>query len=378
MKTAAVPLCLFGIALSIIATTKYQLAQRQGLDNIVLLQGAGFLLLMIVAYVVFAEYRAAARVVRPENPVAYEALRPLFMYMPGAVVILKKDFTIIDANELVLRVTGMQLQAVRGKKCYEVLGNGELCGDCLVQKAFVSGRPESGAKLKYDRNGRQKYGQQTVIPVKDRHGNIEQVFEIVTDITQEVSLEMENLQSLMDIVTSMVHLIESRDPPTKTHSANVQSLALSIGKHIGLGDNELKELSIAAILHDIGKICIPEPILNKPERLTDAEFSIIRRHPQIGYDALKHIGRLQNVSDAIRDHHEHFDGRGYPHGRKKDEISVLARIIAVADVFEALTSDRVYRKAMSVEQAIAIIQAGRERQFDPIAVDALLAVTRKK
>ncbi len=315
---------------------------------------------------------------QPETPAACQATQELFTHMPGAITKLTKDYTIIDANELMIKASGFRYQDLIGKKCYEILGDGEICRDCLVQQAFTSGRPESGARLKYDKAGQPIYGKQTVIPVKDRQGNVGYVFEIITDITQEVSLERENLQILMDIVTSMAHLIESRDPSTRTHSTNVQHIAVSIGEILGLSDDELKELSFAAILHDIGKIGVPESILNKPGRLTEAEFSVIRRHPQIGYDTLKHICRLKNVSEAIRDHHEHYDGQGYPNGRKSGELSLNARILAVADVFEALTSDRVYRKAMSIEQALGIIRAGSRRQFDPIVVDALLAAVDKE
>ena len=353
MKKITVLLSFIVISVAILSTINHQLTEYRGIEYITVLNGVSLLFLMVIAHSVFSGYRNATKETRPED-------RALFMYMPGAVMTLTKDFTIINVNELMTKVTGFHPGAVKGKKCYEVLGNGDICCDCLVQKALISGKPENGARLKYDKDGQQIYGKQTVIPIKDRAGNIAYIYEIVTDITQEVSLEKENLEILMDIVTSMAHLIESRDPSTRTHCINVQNIALAIGEIMGLSGQERKELSIAAILHDIGKIGIPESILNKPQRLTDAEFSIIKRHPQIGYDAIKHIKRLQNVSQAIQDHHEHCNGQGYPNGKKKDDIPMIARILAVADVFEALTSDRVYRKAISTKQAIGIIQAGRE------------------
>ncbi|MDR7867118.1 MAG: HD domain-containing protein [Sporomusaceae bacterium] len=371
MKKITALLSFAVIAFTILSTINDQLTEYRGIDYFIALNGVSILLLIFIAYAFFSGHRNAAQHSRPEN-------RALFMHMPGAVMTLEKDFTIIDVNELMRKVTGFHPGAIKGKKCYDVLGNGDICCDCLVQKALISGRPECGARLKYDKNGQPIYGKQTVIPIKDQAGNIEYVYEIVTDITQEVSLERENLDILMDIVTSMAHLIESRDPSTRTHCINVQSVAVSIGEIMGLSDKERKELSIAAILHDIGKIGIPEAILNKPQRLTEDEFAIIKRHPQIGYDAIKHIKRLQNVSQAIQDHHEHCNGQGYPNGKKKDDIPMIARILAVADVFEALTSDRVYRRAMSLEQAIDIIQAGKEQQFDPIVVDALLALVEQR
>lgn len=367
-----------GISFNILSTIKHELTEYQGINFFILQPSVSFLLLMFIAYAIFLEYRKTTKDTQPESLASSDAMKSLFKYMPGAVMTLEKDFTIIDVNELVSKVTGFHSRDIKGKKCYDVLGNGDICYDCLVQKALISGKPECGTQLTYEVGGKQKYGKQTVIPIKDRYGNIEYLYEIVIDMTQEVALERENLEILMDIVTSMAHLIESRDPSTGAHCINVQSIALSIGKIMELNDKDLKELSIAAILHDIGKIGIPESILNKPGRLTDFEFSIIQRHPQIGYDAIKNIKQLQKVSEAIRDHHEHYNGEGYPNGKKNEEISMIARILTVADVFEALTSDRVYRKAMRPKQALGIIQAGKKQQFDPRVVDALLELVYKE
>jgi len=336
--------------------------------------GASLLILAIALYLSYFKYQTQLKAVQLEHQATVDAMKSLFMRVPGAVMSLEKDFTIIDVNEVLSQVAGLQPAAIKGKKCYDVLGDGKICLGCRVQQVLNTGNPDYGTQIKYDKNGKRRYGKQAVIPVKDRAGNIDYVYEVVTDITHEISLEQENLENLMDIVTAMAHLIESRDPSTGTHCSNVQKIALSIGEIMGLNDTELKDLSIAAIIHDIGKIGIPESILNKPERLTDAEFSIIQRHPQIGYDSIKHVKRLRNVSEAIRDHHEHYNGKGYPNGKNKDELSTISRILAVADVFEALTSDRVYRRAMSVNQAISIIQAGKEQQFDPSVVDALMEV----
>lgn len=377
MKKSVMLLCFTGISLDLLSTINHELTEHKGIHSFVLPHMISFLLLVFIASVFFLEYRNRVKNAEPESQASFQAMKALFTYMPGAVMTLKKDFTIIDVNQLVAKVTGLEPHAIRGEKCYNVLGNGAICCNCVVQKALKSGQSEHGTQLEYKTDGKQIYGKQTAIPIKDRHGNIEFIYEIVIDITQEVALERENAEMLMDIVTAMAHLIESRDPSTGTHSINVQNIALSIGKIMGLTDKELKELSILAILHDIGKIGIPESILNKPERLTDFEFATIKRHPQIGYDAIKPIKRLQKISEAILDHHEHYNGDGYPNGKKQEEISMIARILSVADVFEALTADRVYRKAMSIQQAIDIIQAGKEQQFDPSVVDALLEIVYK-
>ena len=342
------------------------------------LLGASLLILAIATYLGYFGYQNKLKAAQLEHQATVVELQALFMRVPGAVMSLEKDFTIIDANGVLSQVAGLEPAAIKGKKCYDVLADGKICCGCRVQQVLTSGQPDYGTQIKYDKNGKRRYGKQAVIPVKDHRGNIEYVYEIVTDITHEISLEQENLANLMDIVTAMAHLIESRDPSTGTHCSNVQRIALSLGKILRLSDTEMNDLSIAAIIHDIGKIGIPESILNKPGRLTDFEFSIIQRHPQIGYDSIKHIKRLQNVSEAIRDHHEHYNGKGYPNGKNQAELSTIAKILAVADVFEALTSDRVYRPAMSLKQAINIIRDGKGQQFDPSVVDALLELVEEE
>jgi PAS domain S-box-containing protein len=336
------------------------------------LLGASSLILAIATYLGYFGYQNKLKAAQLAHQATVDELKSLFMRVPGAVMSLEKDFTIIDANGVLSQVTGLQPAAIKGKKCYDVLADGKICSGCRVQQVLKSGQPDYGTHIKYDKDGKRRYGKQAVIPVRDRAGNIEYVYEIVTDITHEISLEQENLANLMDIVPAMAHLIESRDPSTGTHCSNVRRIALAIGGIMRLSETEMNDLSIAAIIHDIGKIGIPESILNKPGRLTDLEFSIIQQHPQIGYDSIKHIKRLQNVSEAIRDHHEHYNGKGYPNRKSKEELSMIARVLAVADVFEALTSDRVYRPAMSVNQAISIIRDGKGQQFDPNVVDALL------
>lgn len=364
---------------SLFSTIKHELTEPQGASYFLLLHSISVLLLLFLAYAAFFPYKNTTKAVQADSQNHVDAVRPLFIYLPGAAMTLDKDFTIIDVNGFVTEGSGFYPHELKGKKCYVILGNGEICYGCLVQKALETGEPQYGCKFTYEKPGRApQYGKQTVIPVKDQNDNITFVYEIFIDISLEVALERENAEMHINIVDAITCLIESRDPSTGTHSYNVQNISVAIGKNMGLNDKELKELSIAAILHDIGKIGTPESILNKPGRLTDCEFAIIQRHPQIGYDAIKHIKQLERVSEAILDHHEHYNGAGYPNGKKREEISMIARILAVADVFEALTSDRVYRKAMSTNQAIDIILEGKAQQFDPNVVDALMILIDHK
>lgn len=193
-----------------------------------------------------------------------------------------------------------------------------------------------------------------------------------------LNLEQQNQQLAIETVTSLGKLIGNRDQYTGEHSLRVRDIALTIGTELRLPPGDMNELAIAAVLHDIGKIGIPEQILNKTGKLTESEFAIIQKHPQLGYDALINIKQLERVAEYILYHHECFDGRGYPCRKKGDEIPLISRILSVADVYEAITSDRVYRKAMNLEQTMMVMRAGRETKFDPEVLDAFFCVLRRE
>jgi len=154
----------------------------------------------------------------------------------------------------------------------------------------------------------------------------------------------------------LVSIVGRKDRYTAEHSRNVAKIACLIGKKMNLKRKELKILEIAGHLHDIGKIAVPEHILNKPEKLNDEEFEIIKKHPVVGADILEEYPELSFVVPVVLYHHERMDGSGYPFGLKNNEIPLLARILAVADVFDALTSDRPYRAAMKPENALSLMK----------------------
>lgn len=169
------------------------------------------------------------------------------------------------------------------------------------------------------------------------------------------------LQSIMAIANT----IDAKDAYTKGHSERVAEYSAVIAKEMGWSEEEVQLLYNIALLHDIGKIGIPDSILNKPGRLTDDEFSIIKQHTVTGGEILKDIHSMQNAFIAARYHHERYDGRGYPNGLKGEEIPIYARVIAVADAYDAMTSNRVYRKKLSNKVVIDELKKGLGTQFDP-------------
>jgi putative nucleotidyltransferase with HDIG domain len=176
---------------------------------------------------------------------------------------------------------------------------------------------------------------------------------------------------------SLAQALEAKDPYTIGHSERVANYALNIAKDLGLSDNDLELIKEVCIFHDIGKIGVPERILSKPGPLTEEEERIIRLHPKVGEDILKYIEFLKPGITIVRDHHERPDGKGYPHGLKGKEIPLLALIVAVADVFDALTTDRPYRKALSKDKAIKMLEDNKGTQFDAHLVDVFVDYLKK-
>lgn len=173
---------------------------------------------------------------------------------------------------------------------------------------------------------------------------------------------------LINVVKSLVYTIEAKDVYTRGHSERVSRRCLQLADHIGLNSREKKALQLAALLHDIGKIGTPENILNKPGSLSNEEISRIREHPQNGFNILKPLEELSESLPGILHHHEHYDGGGYPAGLKDEEIPIQARLIAVADVFDAFTTERAYRAPISPAEALAIMEKQAGKQLDPYCV----------
>lgn len=185
-------------------------------------------------------------------------------------------------------------------------------------------------------------------------------------------------ESLEDTVGAIASMIEMRDPYTAGHQRRVAKLAAAIAGEMGLPEEQSRGIFLAGLIHDVGKINVPVEILGKPGALTPLEIQFIRTHVQAGYDIIKGVEFPWPVAETILQHHERLDGSGYPRGLAADAIIVEARILAVADVTEAITAHRPYRPAVGLDAALAEIEAGKGRLYDPAAVDACIALFRRK
>lgn len=176
----------------------------------------------------------------------------------------------------------------------------------------------------------------------------------------------------LETVTALARATEARDQYTGAHVARVRVHSRRIGLALGLRGASLRQLGVGAVLHDVGKIGLPDSVLCKKGPLTPADWVLVRRHPEIGRRMLAGISFLRESLDAVTHHHERWDGRGYPSGLAGEAIPLLGRIVAVADAYDAMTSDRSHRRALAAEDAFAEVAGGRGHAFDPAVVDAFV------
>ncbi len=201
------------------------------------------------------------------------------------------------------------------------------------------------------------------------------LFSIVRTASRDLGRQQaEQHRTFEGIIRSLVTALDARDMATGHHSSHVGENAVAIAKAMGLNERALKEVQVAGFLHDVGKIGIPDGILTKQGPLTPEEWVIMKRHTAFGYDILGPVPTLEEIKLAVRHSHERWDGHGYPDGLAGKQIPLAARVVFVADAFEAMTTDRPYRPALSLEKAIEEIKRCAGSQFDPEVVDAFLQV----
>lgn len=208
--------------------------------------------------------------------------------------------------------------------------------------------------------------------------------QIVLILSSQVVTAMENAALFEDLrenyfrtVQALVAAVEAKDPYTRWHSTNVAKYAVAIARDLGMSPTQLEEMHIAAILHDVGKIGISELIISKPERLSREEFDIMKDHPAHGIRILEPIGFSSTIINAIYQHHERYDGKGYPQGLSGEEITIAARILNVADTIDAMVSERPYRGTISSQEVLSELERESGRQFDPKVTESARRLIEK-
>ncbi len=307
---------------------------------------------------------------------ASEEWRKSFDALSDAVMLISPDFRIQRANMATARLLDVGISELVGMRCYELFhGTNQPPSYCphlkAQEKSIYCEAEEKEPHL-------DRILHFCASPIKDDKGRITHTVEVISDRTHHRQSEKESIQLSQDLANSFTgitealsELVESRDPYTAGHSKHVAELALKTGQEMGLNAEDLEGLKVCALLHDIGKATIPAGILNKPGKLSTHEWGFIQEHPTTAYDTLRRIPFPWPVADVVHQHHERLDGSGYPLGLQDDKIHLWARIIAVADIFDAMTSHRPYRPGLPLKEAMDELSSGLNSKYDPRVVDAI-------
>jgi len=272
---------------------------------------------------------------------------------------------IVRANRSYAEYAGMPIKEVIGKPYWQVFPkrDGPLSG-CL----FAGGNSKSEEEIRTEDG---KIFLSRSYAISGEPGKTYAVH-FMEDMTERIQLSDKLHESLEGTIQAIAAAEEVRDPYTAGHQNRVAEIACAIGREMGLPADQTEGIHMGGRIHDIGKIHLPSEILSKPTRLTAIEYSLIQSHSEVGYDLLKDIDFPWPVADIAHQHHERMDGTGYPQGLKGDEICLEARIVAVADVVEAMTNHRPYRAGLGIEKALAEIERGRGSIYDTDVADACL------
>ena len=247
--------------------------------------------------------------------------------------------------------------------------------DILIKRLIKSDKRELDVVIDEEKDTR--ILKLTVQPIEIPHPSPTWLI-MVSDVTESRNFQRKIHRMLEGTVFSLALAIERRDPYTAGHQKNVANLTKKIAKKLGLDEQKIDILFMGALLHDLGKIAIPSEILTKPGKLTPEEFALIKTHPRVGYEILKDVEFVGPVKEMVLYHHERLDGSGYPEGLKGDLIPMEARLLAVADVVDAISSHRPYRPALGLEMALEEIKKNRGILYDPDVVDACLSIDFSK
>ncbi|PLX50272.1 MAG: hypothetical protein C0613_04710 [Desulfobulbaceae bacterium] len=332
-----------------------------------------------------AEREAAVR-----NLAASEnRFQELFEHAPAGYLLLRlRDGVIIQVNEAVIRMLGYQREELVDSSLFSLFPAGT---NGLTRAESLFGHFSDGALLKDQellvrhKNGESIWISLTAQPVFDEAGRVVEYRASILDISKRKEAEQgrqqltERLQrSLVQTIQAIATTIEKRDPYTAGHQQRVAELAVAIAREMGLDEQRIEGLRLGAMIHDIGKIYVPAELLNRPGKLDELEFRFIRTHSEVGYEIIKGVDFPWPVAEMVVQHHEWLDGSGYPNNLCGDEIIMEARIIAVADVVEAITNHRPYRPALKLDRAMQELREHQGSRYDPAVVAACVHLFQEK
>lgn len=244
----------------------------------------------------------------------------------------------------------------------------------IVSAKQVITNAEKAMSLSKERGGNDL----SVFPYKEDEKEKRELKSEIEEQKKQIKEGSRSKKSLIEFVQALANTVKAKDQYTQEHSKLMSKVAVEIAKQLNLPEIEIERIRLGSVLHDLGKIGISEAILLKPGKLTKEEFELVKQHPQIGAEIVRTVHALRDVIPLILHHHEKYDGSGYLKGLKGEEIPLGARIIGIADVYQALRSDRPYRKAYSKKKALHIIKEGSGKEFDPKIVNIFLKIAKNK
>jgi len=280
------------------------------------------------------------------------------------------------ANETFYQISGYTEADIIGLKCSELRTDKHHENkDCeRIQSQLAQKRIAKCLFENVGKNGQYFYTNTTIYPIVDHNGQVIQHLHLMSDVTQEIQLHKEIEDTQSEIIYKMGEIGESRNKETGNHVRRVAEYSKLLAIKAGLSEEEAEMIAMASPMHDIGKVAIPDAVLLKPGKLNDNEWLIMRSHSSIGANVLSGSERplLKAAAIIAEQHHEKYDGTGYPKGLRGENIHIYGRIVAIADVFDALGSDRVYKKAWSLEKILSLFREERGKHFDPRLVELFL------
>ena len=299
---------------------------------------------------------------------------------PVSIVITDIDGNIEYANPSFTEVTGYTIEEVIGQNP-RVLKS-DIHSDeyyATLWEDITHNKVWNGTFKNISKSGREYWESAIIAPVNNENGELSNFMAIKQEITQQVYLEdklfkqdKEKIENFEKTLESFVGMVEQRDTYTAGHSNRMAEYAKLIALEMGYSQEECELLYRASILHDIGKIATPDNVLLKPGKLSKLEYKLIQEHVVASYDILARIPMYKNLADIIISHHERYDGKGYPHGLKEDEIHPLSQIMIVADAFDAMTTNRIYKGRMNIAEAIEELKKCSGTQFHPTVVKSAI------
>jgi len=314
-----------------------------------------------------------------------EHLRLLFHHAPAALAMFDRLMRYLTVSDRWLSDYKLDRNIIIGRSHYEVFPDLPSSWRAAYERALAGETVKSEEDRMILPDGSDVWLRWEVRPWCHADKSVGGIVIFTEDITNRKAADLKITSYVAQIehllrgsLQIVANAVEKRDPYTSGHEKRVGLIAVDIAREMGWSEDRCKQLEMVGLVHDVGKIGIPAEILTKPTRLTPVEFSLMKEHPQMGYDILADVDFPTPVAEIVRQHHEHLDGSGYPQGLKGDEIYPEARILTVADVLESMASHRPYRPALGIEVALRELEEHSGTWYDPVVVETVVCMVRER